>query len=149
MDLKDIGRGLWYLIHRASLDITTSSEEDVRISYDRFGEILNYVIKYLPCPVCRSHASELLNAYPPPTLDEISYLWKENVNLRHFVEGTSYPATPQRSVNPSQNIMVSIEDFPIFVWSWNYHNIVNTKLNKMTPSLQSVFSLYVTYLHVN
>lgn len=119
-DPKLIGPGVWFTIHRTAKRATNESSKKC------FVELMNDLAEKFPCPKCRNHIQQYLAENP------IKAFWdlKRKNMQKPDVSSVS-------GVGEDAN-----EEIGMFTWAWNFHNAVNSRLDKPYVDFDTAWNLY-------
>lgn len=79
----------------------------------QFIDLMNEICHGFPCSVCQTHCTEYINTHP----------MEEYLNITIEIDGQSIP-------------------LGIFIWTWKFHNAVNTRIRKPLMSWDTAYNLY-------
>lgn len=79
-----------------------------------YVKFLHHLREYIPCSACKIHFYEYLNTVKPEKL----------INKKTHADEESK------------------KDISMFVWSWEFHNAVNKRLNKKVIKLKDAYEFY-------
>src|SRR5688500_14049886 len=119
--MQEIGPIFWYLIHIRSLDVRNSYPDHEK--YREYKSFVMNILESIPCPVCRNDSLEILKDYPMPEYNPIDI----NDDL--------------------MTVRNDIGDYPMFIWSYNYHNMITFKINGMSKELPSLASMFIYWMN--
>ena len=115
--MQESGPIFWYLIHIRSLDIRNSYPDHRK--YSEYKSFVLNILESIPCPICRNDSLDILNGYPIPTYN---------------------PDIVEEDLITVNN---DISDYPMFVWSYHYHNLITAKINGTAKQLPNIMSMFI------
>ena len=80
---------------------------------EHFLQLMDELCDKFPCPKCRGHCLQYLEQYPPEDYCQVTV----------EVKGEERP-------------------LGLFLWSWNFHNAVNSRLGKRLLDWETAYNLY-------
>ena len=92
---------------------TKAIKADTKSKQSEFIDMMHFICKNFKCDKCKIHCSNYLSTNPP-----------------------------ERYLNTTVNVNGVKKNLGLFVWSWKFHNSVNTRKGYPNISLQTAYNMY-------